>query len=304
MDAVAMMRPPPPCATIWRAATWPQRNTPVRLTRSTRCHWASGCSRNGAEWAIPALANITSSRPNSATARSTNACTWPASPTSTSTVMAWPPVRAISFTTASAAAVCTSPSTTAAPSAAKSCAVARPMPSAPPVIAATRPFKRITGSPSCGDGMHASAVCRRRPRDVTGPRQVTIASPSRAWYAAEIFIDLVTLPKEIRMFFELRQYVVRPGKQAEWVKCMEEEIIPFQVKMGMVILGSFVGEEDASVYVWIRRFESEAERKRLYDAVYQSDYWKNEMSPRIPTMIDREQIKVTRIVATPRSVIQ
>jgi NIPSNAP len=46
------------------------------------------------------------------------------------------------------------------------------------------------------------------------------------------------------MFFELRQYVVRPGKQAEWVKCMEEEIIPFQVKMGMVILGSFVGEDD------------------------------------------------------------
>jgi hypothetical protein len=59
------------------------------------------------------------------------------------------------------------------------------------------------------------------------------------------------------MFFELRQYVVRPGKQAEWVKCMEEEIIPFQVKMGMVILGSFVGEEDQSVYVWIRRFENE-----------------------------------------------
>ena len=64
------------------------------------------------------------------------------------------------------------------------------------------------------------------------------------------------------MFFELRQYVVRPGQQKAWVKCMEEEIIPFQVKMGMVILGSFVGEEDDSVYVWIRRFESEAERKR------------------------------------------
>jgi len=106
------------------------------------------------------------------------------------------------------------------------------------------------------------------------------------------------------MFFELRQYVVRPGKQAEWVKCMEEEIIPFQVKMGMVILGSFVGEDDDSVYVWIRRFESEAERKRLYDAVYQSDYWKSEISPRVPTMIDREKIKVTRLVATPRSVVQ
>jgi NIPSNAP protein len=110
--------------------------------------------------------------------------------------------------------------------------------------------------------------------------------------------------REARMFFELRQYHVRPGKQAEWVKCMEEEIIPFQVKMGMVILGSFVGEEDPSVYVWIRRFEKEGERKRLYDAVYQSDYWKNEISPKVPTLIDREQIKVTRIVATPRSVIQ
>jgi hypothetical protein len=60
------------------------------------------------------------------------------------------------------------------------------------------------------------------------------------------------------MIFELRQYHIRPGQREKWVKCMEEEIIPFQVKMGMVILGSFVGEEDESVYVWIRRFESEA----------------------------------------------
>ncbi len=106
------------------------------------------------------------------------------------------------------------------------------------------------------------------------------------------------------MFFELRQYHIHPGQQKAWVKCMEEEIIPFQVKMGMVILGSFVGEDDESVYVWIRRFENEQERKRLYDAVYQSDYWKNEISPRVPTMIDREKIKVTRITATPHSVIQ
>ena len=28
-------------------------------------------------------------------------------------------------------------------------------------------------------------------------------------------------------FYELRQYFVRPGKMDEWVKIMEEEIIPF-----------------------------------------------------------------------------
>lgn len=106
------------------------------------------------------------------------------------------------------------------------------------------------------------------------------------------------------MFWELRQYHIRPGQQEAWVKFMEEEIIPFQVKMGMVILGSWVGEQDESVYVWMRRFASEEERERLYAAVYQSDYWKNEIAPRIPEMLDREKMVVTRIKATPRSVIQ
>ena len=45
-------------------------------------------------------------------------------------------------------------------------------------------------------------------------------------------------------FYELRQYFVRPGKMDEWVKIMEEEIIPFQVSKGMVICGSFRGETD------------------------------------------------------------
>ena len=58
------------------------------------------------------------------------------------------------------------------------------------------------------------------------------------------------------MFFELRQYRTKPGQREKWVKFMEEEIIPFQVSKGMVILGSFVGQEEDDLYVWIRRFES------------------------------------------------
>jgi hypothetical protein len=106
------------------------------------------------------------------------------------------------------------------------------------------------------------------------------------------------------MFFELRQYRMRPGHEENWVKYMEEVIIPFQISKGMVILGSFVGEEEKDLYVWIRRFESEAQREQLYEAVYESDTWKNEISPKIPDMMDRSQIKVTRLEATPRSVIQ
>lgn len=106
------------------------------------------------------------------------------------------------------------------------------------------------------------------------------------------------------MFFELREYRMRPGEEANWVRYMEEVIIPFQISKGMVILGSFVGEEEEDLYVWVRRFESEEQRERLYDAVYESDTWKNEIAPKIPDMMDRSQIKVTRLEATPRSVIQ
>ena len=106
------------------------------------------------------------------------------------------------------------------------------------------------------------------------------------------------------MFYELRQYQTRPGQRENWVQLMEEEIIPFQVSKGMVILGSFVGEQDDSLYVWIRRFESEQERERLYEAVYQSDHWKNAIAPRVEEMLDRSKIVVTRLEATPKSVIR
>ena len=103
------------------------------------------------------------------------------------------------------------------------------------------------------------------------------------------------------MFYELRQYKIHPGQMDNWVDFMETTIIPFQVSQGMVITASFRGEEDESVYIWMRRFESEAEREALYAAVYESDTWKNEIGPKVPTMIDRSAIQVTRIVPTPKS---
>lgn len=105
-------------------------------------------------------------------------------------------------------------------------------------------------------------------------------------------------------FYEMRQYKVKPGKLQEWVKIMEEEIIPFQVSKGMVICGSYRGETDESVYFWIRRFESEAQREAQYKEVYESDYWKTKISPRVPDYLDRSGIVVTRVVATPRSPVQ
>ena len=106
------------------------------------------------------------------------------------------------------------------------------------------------------------------------------------------------------MLFELRQYRGQPGRRDELARLMEEVVIPFQVGKGMVIVGSFIGEDDPDLYVWIRRFGSEEERERLYAAVYQSDEWKSEIAPRIAEVLDREKMVITRLNPMPKSVIR
>lgn len=105
-------------------------------------------------------------------------------------------------------------------------------------------------------------------------------------------------------FLELRQYVIRPGKIDEWVKFFDEVILPFQISRGMSVVGSFRGEVDESVFIWIRRFDSEAERERLYAAVYEDPEWKNEIAPRVGDLMDRALIKVQRITPTPVSALK
>ena len=72
----------------------------------------------------------------------------------------------------------------------------------------------------------------------------------------------------------------------------------------MVVVGSFVDEEDEDIYYWMRRFADEEDRKRLYEAVYESDRWKNEIGPKVGELLDRSKIVVKRIVPTSKSVIE
>lgn len=103
------------------------------------------------------------------------------------------------------------------------------------------------------------------------------------------------------MFYEIRRYQVRPGYRDEWVRYMEDAIIPFQAERGMSVTASFVDEEDPDGYVWIRRFEDEQERETLYANVYQSDRWRDEFGPEVKRLLLADEIKVTRVVPTPKS---
>ncbi len=106
------------------------------------------------------------------------------------------------------------------------------------------------------------------------------------------------------MLFELRQYRIKDGLRDEWVKLMEEKIIPFQSSKGVVVVGSFIAGEEDDLYVWIRRFDNETERKRLYEEIYQSEFWIKEVKPGADRMLDRESIINTVLEATPKSVIR
>jgi hypothetical protein len=106
------------------------------------------------------------------------------------------------------------------------------------------------------------------------------------------------------MLFELRQYRIKDGQRDQWVNLMEEKIIPFQTSKGVVVVGSFVAQEEEDLYVWIRRFENDDERKRLYKEIYESDYWINEIKPLSGKMLDRERIVNTLLEATSKSVIR
>ena len=106
------------------------------------------------------------------------------------------------------------------------------------------------------------------------------------------------------MLFEFRQYITKPGMRDEWVKWFEEKVLAFQISKGVVVIGSFVSGDDPDTFFWIRRFDSEADKERLYKAVYEDPVWKTEISPRNAALLIREKIAVTNMIATPRSVIR
>jgi hypothetical protein len=97
-------------------------------------------------------------------------------------------------------------------------------------------------------------------------------------------------------FTELRIYEVFEGKMDDWIKLMEEEIIPFQTELGLKITSRYRGEMDDSLYVWMRDFDSEEQRKAQYEAVYESERWKTDIGPRVRQLINVETMKVERLV--------
>lgn len=104
------------------------------------------------------------------------------------------------------------------------------------------------------------------------------------------------------MFYEIRTEHARPGHGAELARYMAGTVVPLHRELGMRVVGSFtvLGEEDA--FVWIRRFEDDADRDRVLAAVHQD--------PRCAPMADTvsaltgEGASTVRLAPTAESVLR
>ncbi|MCF7550688.1 NIPSNAP family protein [Pseudonocardia sp. WMMC193] len=100
------------------------------------------------------------------------------------------------------------------------------------------------------------------------------------------------------MLTELRTYRCAPGRREEWLTLFHEVVLPFMASRGMVVVASYIDETDPDVHVWLRRFDDEAHRAKVHEAVYQDPTWKNEIVPRTKGLVVRERIEVRRLVPT------
>ena len=105
------------------------------------------------------------------------------------------------------------------------------------------------------------------------------------------------------MFYELRQYRIKDGRRDEFAQLLSDTMIPFQASQGMVIVGAFKSKDQDDLIVWIRRFENEEQKEKLYEKVYQSEFWKTRIIPLCDEMLDRPRMEVTILENLPVSVI-
>jgi len=72
----------------------------------------------------------------------------------------------------------------------------------------------------------------------------------------------------------------------------------------MVILAGFTAPKQKDLFVWLRRFKNEAERKRQYRKVYESEHWKKVIAPLTEALLDLPEMVVTDLSPVSWSMLQ
>jgi hypothetical protein len=81
------------------------------------------------------------------------------------------------------------------------------------------------------------------------------------------------------MYYEIRTEHAHAGQGSELARYFDETIVPLHQELGMQVVGTFTAIDDADAFVWIRRFEDDADRDRILETVHRD--------PRLKAVIER-----------------
>jgi hypothetical protein len=68
---------------------------------------------------------------------------------------------------------------------------------------------------------------------------------------------------------QLRIYTIKPGEMADWLQEWRATVLPLRVKLGFVVLGPWVIEEQ-NLFVWILRYAGPGSFDEADAAYYES----------------------------------
>lgn len=95
--------------------------------------------------------------------------------------------------------------------------------------------------------------------------------------------------------FELRRYVMKPGRRDDLIDLFERAFIESQEACGMVPLGHYRDLDDPQNFVWFRGFPDMERRRAALQAFYvESRAWLDNRDAANDTMIDSDNVLLLR----------
>ena len=96
---------------------------------------------------------------------------------------------------------------------------------------------------------------------------------------------------------ELRNYLLRPGAAADFIRHFEQHFLDSQRAEGMQPLGQFTLEGEPDRFVWIRGFQDMAARLRGLRGFYGGAFWLERREATNAMLLDHENVHLLRPLA-------
>jgi hypothetical protein len=121
--------------------------------------------------------------------------------------------------------------------------------------------------------------------------------PRRTLLAGLVAACATEPPMPDQRVFELRNYLLHPGRRDDLIDLFEREFVESQEALGACIVGTFRNLDDPDRLVWIRSFADFAARYAALDAFYSGPVWQAHRTAANATMIDADNVLLLRPLA-------